>query len=139
MSITSLSLLGCLAAATVSTAAWTLQHNDPRETSARRAPVAASTEAAPKIPVLDAVTNTRGAASDIETITVTGSHFSPKTTARIVSPDGKIFTFGPDAFEKRTDASFTLTPALEAPGTYFLMARSADGTLSNTVKFQVKR
>lgn len=140
MSMTKLSLIACLSAATISTAAWALQHNNLRAAAAPARALTAQSAPAIEIPTIATVVNTRQApGSDVETIAVTGTHFSKTTTVRIVAPDGNVFTFGANSLEGRTTAQLSLTASLETPGTYFLMARNDTGTFSNAMKFVAVR
>lgn len=136
MSMTKLSLIACLSAATLSTAAWTVQHKDLRAAAAPAARPAPVTE----IPTIAKVANARETpGTDRETVTVSGTHFSKNTSVRVVSPDGKEFTFGPNSLETQTTTQLKIAASFEAPGTYFLMVRNGEGTFSNAAKFTVRR
>ena len=91
---------------------------------------------------LPAVTGIRPAtinkAASPQTITVDGTRFVAGLTVMVTDPAGNVQTIPSPDVAQVMPASFQITLPLEISGTYEILVKNPDGTISKTFTFEVK-
>jgi len=104
------------------------------------APFRIAVKAASQGPVVTGVRPTALAKSvSPQTLTIDGSRFMAGMTVMVTDPAGNVQTIPSPDVAQVLPNSFQITLPLEISGTYELIVKNPDGTLSKTFTFEVQR